>query len=373
MIWKPKEKELTLDEALALAKKELTPFWLGSPPLIAGIEWNGTFQVVPIDSEFNKKSWMIFLIDPTDFEGENAMLHAKEWHRRYALNRLGFILVLVPSYNYLRKIDAIQKLLDRQQINFPVVLDTQGELAHGFRSPRLPKILLFHQGKSVSEMDAQSEPFFEIETKVQIFLRSLDPGLALFPVYRSASSNLKNRGGLAFGYQQNASDLRSPAYPTPGFEEGADGIRRATFPKAGRPPLAAPPSTLSLKETESRSVFSIQGKWQQYAEGIATNDSEAEISFLSPSGRISVIAAPIKKVILDPPRISIEAGGNPAYEAIFGEDIRVEDSGETQIRVTKPLFYHALVGVPTPERRITLKFPHAAKNPLFLYAIRFGD
>ena len=43
MAWKRKEKKLTPDEAIALAKKELAPFWIGSEPLFAAIKNVGVF------------------------------------------------------------------------------------------------------------------------------------------------------------------------------------------------------------------------------------------------------------------------------------------------------------------------------------------
>jgi hypothetical protein len=83
MVWKPKEKELTLEEALSLAKKELAPFWIGSPPLLAAFKTKHHTALYPIHPTFNESSWAIFFINPTCFSGKTTTLFAREMYRRY--------------------------------------------------------------------------------------------------------------------------------------------------------------------------------------------------------------------------------------------------------------------------------------------------
>ena len=267
MIWKPKEKDLTPEEAVVIAKKELTPFWFGSPPLLAGIEHEGRSLIVPLNKEFIKKGWMIFLIDPTDFAGESAMLYAKEWYRRYNLNNLGFIIVLVPSYDYLRRPESIKKLIEREQISFPLVLDAQGALAHALSATTLPKIVLLDGGRVVQAYDG-GEEFNEIEHHLQKFLRSTDPGLALLPLFAPKIAGVQNVGRYEFGYKPT---MGAPmiVFPMPGFSIGEDNIRRAKFVHHRK--------ANSDENGGDLDKFIISGEWQQYPEGITTSDPTAYI------------------------------------------------------------------------------------------------
>ncbi|MEO5969988.1 MAG: hypothetical protein ABIQ95_08675 [Bdellovibrionia bacterium] len=360
MIWKPKEKELTPEEAVAIAKKDLAPFWFGSSPLLAGFAHEGHSLIVPLSSEFVKKNWMILLIDPTDFEGENAIFYAKEWYRRYHQNNFGFIIVLVPSYEYMRLPASIQKLMEKQQISFPLVLDAEGTLAHALNATKLPKTVLLNQGRVIQAYEGD-EDFKEIENHLQKFLRSLDPGLALLPLFSPKEARVVDVDRYEFGYKPK---IGSPVmtFPSPGFVVGEDKIRRAKFVhhRDGN------------EEGEGLSKFIISGEWQQYPEGIVTSDPNAYIQLTSPAERVSLIAAPAGKAGLEPPRISVEVGGRAVYDAISGEDLKMEDSGESQVRVVKPLFYHILVNLPKDHRKVVLRFLNAKRGPIALYGIRFG-
>jgi hypothetical protein len=363
MIWKPKEKELTPEEAVVIAKKELAPFWFGSPPLLAGIEHDGLPLIIPLSKDFFKKSWMIFLIDPTDFEGESALVYAKEWFRRYHLNNLGFILVLVPSYEYLRRPQSIQKLMEKQQMSFPLVLDSQGALAQALNATKFPKIVLLSKGQILQSHDGE-EAFSEIENRLQKFLRSLDRGLPLLPLFFPKTEAVKDVARYEFGYQPK---MGAPmmVFPEPGFVTGDDNIRRAKF--------VVPKTEGDDQDSEISEKFIISGEWLQYPEGIVTADATAYIQLMSPAAKVSLIAAPAGKPGLEPPRIGVDVGGLAVYDAISGEDVKMEDSGETQVRIVKPNLYHILVGLPKKQRKVILRFPNAKRSPVAIYGLRFGE
>ena len=236
--------------------------------------------------KFTKKGWMIFFIDPTDFEGENAIAYAKEWYRRYHLNNLGFILVLVPSYDFLRQPAAIHKLIEKQQISFPVVLDAQGELAHAMNATHLPKIVLLDGGQVIQAYECK-EAFSDIENRLQKFLRTKDRGLPLLPLYTPKVVGIQNVDRYEFGYmpRMGASTM---AFPAPGFVAGEDGIRRAKFVNKS----SAEGDGDGTENISNPEKFVISGEWQQYPEGIVTSDPTSSIRLISPAQRVSLIAAP---------------------------------------------------------------------------------
>ena len=98
MAWKPKEKPLTHEEAIAVARAELAPFWMGSEPLIAAIRAReGKASVHPLDKDFERRSWALIFVDLMNYKGEGVLRYAREWARRYAAHNLGVLLVVRPS------------------------------------------------------------------------------------------------------------------------------------------------------------------------------------------------------------------------------------------------------------------------------------
>jgi hypothetical protein len=67
----------------------------------------------------------------------------------------------------------------------------------------------------------------------------------------------------------------------------------------------------------------------------------------------------------------LEAGAT--YDAIVGENLILEETGEALIKVNKPQLYDVYVDLPQNLRTIILTFPNAAKVPVGIYGIRFGD
>lgn len=100
--WKPKEKPLTEQEAVALARKELAKYWFGFEPLLAGIRSGEAFSAYPLDPEFSKRAWLFVFADPTTYAGEAALDYAREWQARYAQHGLGLIVIFRQPYQKLQ-------------------------------------------------------------------------------------------------------------------------------------------------------------------------------------------------------------------------------------------------------------------------------
>src|SRR5690349_8284099 len=83
MVWKPKEKELSRDEAIELARKELAPHWVGGPPLLAAVRAGNQATVVPLDPGFHKQAWLIYFIDLTDYHRTRVLEHIQKFQHRY--------------------------------------------------------------------------------------------------------------------------------------------------------------------------------------------------------------------------------------------------------------------------------------------------
>src|ERR1041385_2643346 len=99
MVWKPKEKELTVHEAVALAKRELAPLWFGSEPLVAAIRGSdGKGSIFPLFERFSDVPRVLFFVDPTKPGAEFLLRYAREWQRRYSPHGCEFLAVLRIPY-----------------------------------------------------------------------------------------------------------------------------------------------------------------------------------------------------------------------------------------------------------------------------------
>lgn len=331
MAWKPKEKPLTLEEAVALARKELAPFWLGSEPLFAGVRGaNGAATVHPLNEAFTRRNWLLLFLDPTTFSGGTALGVAREWHRRYGALELGIIAVLCVPYAGLRRPELIEHLLPKQQFSFPVVMDPEGLLASAFSARDLPKVLLLGKGKPVFE-SAGAHWLKSPELELQSFLRSTDPGLPLPPPLTSAAGAIEDVDRVDF----------------------AAGDANARMVTRGGVPV----------------TFS--GPWGREGECFIPQDETSRVRFDSPSPFVGLVARSLSGSPL-PSDVAVEVIGRPAWDDISGEEIHMSEDGSSVARVQPPRLYRILRNLPDGERNVELSFPSARETRIGVLGLRFG-
>lgn len=358
MAWKPKEKELSPEEAIALARKELEPFWFRSEPLICGVSSEAGIQAVPLDTTFPKHPWLLFFIDPTEFSGETVMVYAKEWYRRYSTHEVGFLVMFRPPYRFYRERPVVNQFIEHFGLTFPVAIDADGLLTQAFRvHESLPKLVLLDGQKIVFEAAGKNWRE-DSELQIQKFLRSRDPGLALSPPFIPARALPEDRMRIEFGY--GAPSERAAIFPGP-WVDAPRGMKAAKF--AG----------LRLDKMQPREIF-LSGNWIQDAEKIATQDPQATLGLTVPSSRFSLVAQSLAgQDQLDSAKISVEVLDKPAYDAVAASHLTLDDSGLALVRVREANFYHVIHKLPVREREVTLRFPTADRQAVALYGIRYGE
>ena len=369
MIWKPKEKDLTLEEAVELARKELAPFWFGKSPQIAGVHSNGGYSVFPLTKEFSKEPWLIFVIDPTQYSGETAIRYAREWQKRYAEQNLNVLVILAATYRYLRNAELTQKYLDQIQAEFIVAIDVEQTLAPAFGVVVPPKLVLLHQNNKYVEYSG-SDWIGIAELELQKFLRKTDPGLPLLSPFESKEKMTSDLFRIEFGLKPK---LGTPfQFPEGIFKKPPEGTNEKSPPDKegtleGNFETSRSPGDL-LHEEE---LF-ITGKWKRDAEKIITNDKNATITFYAAGKVVSIIAESLSRTT-DHPHIIVEAGGLPVYEAMAGENMVMDEEGRSMVKVIKPGLYHVIVNAAPKLRTITLRFENSDLAPCAIYGIRIGD
>jgi len=354
MAWKPKEKELTKDEAVALARSELAPYWHGSRPLLAPVKTADKTTVYPLDDDFYDKVWLIAFLNPTDIAGENVVSFLKEMNKRYSGIAVRCLCVLVPAYKFLRETKLIEALIRVNQIPFPLVLDHDGLLAKTFEISSLPSVLLYAK-KNIVVKNTALDWRRNLERELQSMLRANDPGLALLPILEKSDSEKTERRKIEFGHDRGAK------FPEPGFVHFTPEFGSAAF-SSPRPDI--------WNQKWEKGEFFIYGRWLQDNDRIITSDPEAEIVVKAETQNFSIVAQSMAKT-LEPSKIFIDVDDAPAYEIFKAEDLSFDDEGRSMVRVESPRLYHVFDSLPENKRLISIRFPLADRVPTGLYGFRF--
>jgi hypothetical protein len=325
MSWSRKQKTPTKEVLIEQAKKALEKFWFGSEALLTGIKAGEKWIPFPLSQKFTSGTWILLLEDPTEFASENVLKHLHEWHRRYASFEIGFIHLYCPPYPTMQLPEVVEQLVKRNQLPFISALDFEQSLAKAFSATHLPMILGFHQGKLLFQNSGGTE-LWRIETRLQEFLRQSDPGLPLLPVLKSTTSQKKNCERIEFA--DSTSD--------------------------------------SMKEVQ------IAGTWTRLADRIVTTDPHATISFNHNATHFSLVARSANPKS-NPAEVAVEINGNLPFETMLGKDLALREDGLATLEIRENRLYEALVKMPTQTKQFKLHFPRAAKYPVELFGLRFGE
>jgi len=342
MVWKPKEKKLSAEEAVALAKKELAPYWFGSSPLLAGLRSGPKSTAHPLDPKIVQKTWLLLFIDATTFGGNSALQFLCEWYRRYSPHELNFMLILRFPYQNIYTRTAIEDILiQANDLQFPVAIDSDGSLGAAFGAIQFPTVICLKDGHTFFDYSgADCVPKGELH--LQNFLRSLDPGLPLLPVMFSGDSNIPiqkiDTGSVEFGLKSTAK-----------IETAAE-----------------------LPDSIADDRIVLTGNWTREAERILTKDPEATLSFRCPATRLALVARAQQKTI-ETGIIQVQINGLPAYEAFRGKQLIIDEESNTVLQISAGWLYETLIDLPETDRSITLRFPTANNVAVSIYGLRFGN
>ena len=335
--WRKKERELTIDEAMRLAKIEALPYWFNSPPLIGGVKMGNASSVYPLHDKFKQSPWLIYFLDVTDLNGEATIYHLKQWSTRYSPFGLASLIVLRLIYDQLKEPLVLKKWVERHQIPFPIAFDFDGTLASAFGVEQFPAVVLCSQssnGAVVHRASGENWPQ-GYESHIQTFLRSNDPGLALTPVKVVENHLPKDFSRLEFGKNR--------------------GTRFMT-----KEPL----------ESELATSVIAQGEWNQTADGVTTIDQTATLSFMTEAGGFSFVGETLSKKNPELGKMIIELDGAAVIDAFASPDLTYDDTGQSAVYFKEFQLYHAVRGLKEGRKRFTLKFPNSKRVKVALYGVR---
>ncbi|MBC7691892.1 MAG: redoxin family protein [Methylotenera sp.] len=324
MVWKPKEKEATLEESIAAAVKEYTPFWFGSTPLLCGVRSGEKVQAQPLNPSIIQGMWMIFFGDMTDSTGETGLFYLHEFKRRYEHLGVHFIWVVQPRYAFQSQPRVLETFTRKNAIDFPFVLDAKGLLAQAFGRQVNPKFVVIHDGKLVHNSEGP-DWMKDTEALLHEFLRTSDPGLPLLSVFKTDRRFKKEISFVEFGKDRG-------------------------------------------------SKIQLQGKWDQDADRIFTTDPTASMSFQCLGPNLSVFAQSLSRD-QDVAILQFEVAGSSIDDSQFGPDLERDDEGRKIIRAGagNPDLYDALIQLPGNQRMVTLRTPLAKRAGVALFGLRMNE
>jgi hypothetical protein len=332
-----REKPLTPQEAIDLAKKELFPFWFGSEPLLAAVQTGETAQAFPLDSSFALRPWLLLFLDPTDLTAVDAFTFARFCAQRYEAQRLGVITFLRAQYSFLNA-DWIRKWTNsftgQFSNSFIAALDKGGAMARSFQVQRYPALLLMNQGHVA--FNRQENWFESAEIEIQRFYRAADPGLPLFPPLR--------------------------------VDE----------------PLTANVGSLEFSKLDPRACV-LSGKWMQEGDAMVTYDPQATVEFTAPASKLGIVAQAVRKMDLQATaEITVELNNEYGKAVVPAQDLHVDSRTHESVGVDHrekcratlvvgdARIYSLFKNLPVTHREVRLRFPEAASTGVALYAVRFG-
>jgi hypothetical protein len=330
MVWKPKEKELSKEEAIALAKKELLPFWLGISPLFAVTRPAPAqpVQLFPLHASFTEKNWFILICDPLSPEGAMAQNYFKEWNHRYSENGIHFLLIRSEFVKAsVGKSGVTFDTYRRYSETFPVMVDHSGDARELFKLQSIPQFRMFSQGKvQFQRLDRLKEvkDFQEVELEIQNFLRTKDPGLPLFRPYTPEVHLMYTVAEHNFG------------------------------------------------KHEKKGFFHFEGKFRQTDRDVEMGENGASISFEVQGSCLSLIASSSSRSSLNP-RIIIEVDGRPVFDSYAGSSIQFEETGHSYILVEDLTLYSIYQGLKPGKHSVKFIFPNALTAPIRLFRIIEAD
>jgi hypothetical protein len=323
MSWKKKEKPLTPEQAIAMAKKDLAPYWFNSEPLLAAIQVPGGASVLPLNSNFVDTPWAYFFVDPTEFAGERALQIIREWYRRYAGHKVGFMIVFRAALPFMK---SAPDLLKKFQIGFPAVYDYDGLYSQAFGIDSWPAVVVQNRGEEITRGMGASWTG-EKEEKIQHFLRLADPGLSL-PLPFDLGHAVKGHSRIDLG-------------------------------------------TVKGKSVNILgSVIELSGKWVENEDSISTSDPEATAEIHSPSPVIAVIAQAGTEYQVT--KMLIESLDGTLTSENNCEGSTVDEFGRILVRVQNFGLYYLFRELPASRKNFKMTFPEAHNVPVRIYGLRFG-
>ncbi len=319
MVWKKKEKELSQEEAIELAKKEFAEQWLGSEPLFAALP-----HIIPIDPGFKKGLWLLVSVDPFTPVAIPALQIAAQWLSRYTefgLNLVSCTRSRRPDILYR---DQIATLLEDAGLKGKIGwIDLGSKSSQAFSIPESALdsavFWLLIDGK-VHRQYITPIDLKEIEVELQFLIRRKDPGVPFRPVAKTEGET-------------------------------------------------SAPNRSILQKSIDDPIFTRDGSWEPTAGSFKTVDGKCALEFDSKWDSFALVMEVSRRDINNVSRVVIESDDMPLFDQYSGEEIDADIEDASTLSVRKLKMYRAAKKLPADKRKIRIKFIDGGRVPVTVHQI----
>jgi hypothetical protein len=316
---KRKEKPLTIEEIKAGLKKQNSPNWLHSEPILSLYPTPEGIRILPLAERAESDLLLLFLVDLTHYSFELVLESIERLHHEYKGLPWKPVLVIEPKYLFLKDSRFFERFRAYKSFNStPILFDTKGEWFDQFQAGN-GLILLLNRGIEILRvplLPGVAEQISHAERALQDGLRLDDPGLPLFKVKPQE------------------------------FARTAD--LRITTPQE----------------------LTLTGNWMISPGSIMSEDSNAQISLYFEGTHLRVVANshPNSR---EPTRFVITLNQEPLPSVHYGANTKLGEKGSSVSEIGKTQGIHELISANTPLRGdIRIKFLNAVENPVIIYGFR---
>ena len=341
MGWKKKEKELTLEQALQLAKKDLAPFWLGSSPLFTAFEQDGAVKLFPLDEKLFRGRWIFFFLDATSFTFEETITIIENYRGQYESLGVQFLCIFQPPYQPLADPKTLELLLEETNLRRPWVIDHDGFIHKVYEVGRLPAAI-FSEDRKVLVRSDSLETLPQFENELQRLLRKDDPGLPLLEPFSTSNILVRDKFRIEFGKKKSDMPLVRQKEVDDNFIPADD-------------------------------LVYLVGDWDKNEDEMMPSSPNAKIIFaIKNSSALSVFCS-AAGTASDRSRVSVELNDAPVFDSASGKDLVTDETGKTVLKILEPKNHLVLSGLSKERHVVQLEFLNPEKVKTKVYGIQISD
>jgi len=289
------------------------------PPELIGFHWLNSEPISIRDSRGS-----IVLLEFWDFSNHRSihgLRYVTEWHRRYREYGLVTVGVHSPKYEFGRVVENVEHALKSLTIDFPVVLDNDGSMAHAYGVRELPTRCLIDRDGFVRYWHSGEGGFEQFERAVQALLGEIGYH-GVMPAFLEPLSELDLDGTVS---HRQSSELEM------GFLHGClgnlDGYNPSSIVEYHNPGYYL------------TNRFYLDGKWIQEKEYVRFEGAEGELGLLSFRYEGSGVNAVMHGGGAGSRRLRIHQDSESIARRSAGDDMTFGAGDDGQVLVGRPRLY----------------------------------
>ena len=303
--------------------------------------WLG--DVKPPENFFDEKITLVYFWDYSSINCIRELRTLKSWEAHYKPYRFQILWVHAPEFAAGADPENVKDAVKRFGIKGPVLLDHQFKLWDKLGVRAWPAKILLNEKKEIIYRKGGEGDHFFVEAKIRGALKGLDAGAVL-------PAAIFDNDEPSYDPQE-CGEMIGETYL---------GFKKASWmgAKIGNKQWLGPNETQLFRDTEERTErgFFLEGLWsnrEEYLEHARQNEDLSDYVGLLYRGREAYVTAQAPGQEKGA-RVYVTRDENPVPVGYRGEDIEVDDTGETYFTPTRHRLYYLIKGEDTEIHELKL-------------------